>query len=46
MVKFISDKLNIKESDVLVVFIGVIGKLLNIDLIEENMDELVNNLSK
>ena len=44
--KFTSDKLNIKESDVLVASTGVIGKPLNIDLIEENMDELVNNLSK
>lgn len=46
MAKFTSDKLNIKESDVLVASTGVIGKPLNIDLIEENMDELVNNLSK
>ncbi len=46
MAKFTSDKLNIKENDVLVASTGVIGKPLNIDLIEENMDELVNNLSK
>ncbi|HCD8953112.1 TPA: bifunctional glutamate N-acetyltransferase/amino-acid acetyltransferase ArgJ [Clostridioides difficile] len=46
MAKFTSDKLNIKENDVLVASTGVIGKPLNIDLIEENIDELVNNLSK
>lgn len=46
MAKFTSQKLSIKEEDVLVASTGVIGEPLKINLIQENMDTLVDGLSK
>lgn len=46
MAKFTSQKLSIKEEDVLVASTGVIGEPLKINLIQENMDALVDGLSK
>lgn len=46
MTEFTAEKLNIEKEDVLVASTGVIGEPLKINLIEENMDNLVNGLSK
>lgn len=46
MAEFTSEKLSIKKEDVLVASTGVIGEPLKINLIEENMDNLVDGLSK
>lgn len=46
MAEFAANALNIKKEDVLVASTGVIGEPLKINLIEENIDKLVDKLSK
>ncbi len=46
MAEYTSKYLNIKKKDVLVASTGVIGKPLNIELIESGMEGLVDGLSK
>ena len=46
MAEMTGEKLNINKEDVLVASTGVIGEPLKINLIENNMDLLVNGLSK
>lgn len=46
MAEFTANALNIKKEDVLVASTGVIGEPLKINLIEENIDKLVDKLSK
>ncbi len=46
MCDLVSSKLNISNEDVIVASTGVIGQVLPIEPIENNMDTLVNSLSK
>lgn len=46
MAKATAERLNLKTEDVLVSSTGVIGEPLKIDLIESNIDNLANGLSK
>lgn len=46
MTEFTSEKLNMPQSDVLVASTGVIGVPLNIEVIQNNVDTLINSLSK